>query len=118
MDIKSLKISMIVSISFDTEAMSRLNPQQRTKQYVHCKLGNLLEWLPMISTVMTGQLNVSGYVTTPQTARMTDHAAVDPLPEQVNGLSTFPESVHQSYWNCTTDVTVGTHQRPICADTL
>ena len=29
MGIKDLKISMIVSISFDTEAMSRLNPQQR-----------------------------------------------------------------------------------------
>ena len=29
MGIKGLKISMIVSISFDTEAMPRLNPQQR-----------------------------------------------------------------------------------------
>ena len=29
MGIKGLKISKIVSISFDTEAMSRLNPQQR-----------------------------------------------------------------------------------------
>jgi hypothetical protein len=29
MGIKGLKISMIVSISFDIEAMPRLNPQQR-----------------------------------------------------------------------------------------
>jgi hypothetical protein len=29
MGIKVLKMSMIVSISFDTEAMPRLNPQQR-----------------------------------------------------------------------------------------
>jgi hypothetical protein len=29
MSIKGLKISMIVSISFDTEGMPRLNPQQR-----------------------------------------------------------------------------------------
>jgi hypothetical protein len=29
MGIKGLKISMIVNISFDTEAMPRLNPQQR-----------------------------------------------------------------------------------------
>ena len=29
MGIKGLKISMIVSISFDTEAMPRLNPQRR-----------------------------------------------------------------------------------------
>jgi hypothetical protein len=29
MGIKGLKTSMIVSISFDTEGMTRLNPQQR-----------------------------------------------------------------------------------------
>ena len=57
MGIKGLKISMIVSISFDTEAMPRLNPQQREQAI--CRL------------------HVCGYATTPQTARMTDHVAVD-----------------------------------------
>jgi hypothetical protein len=68
MGIKGLKIAMIVSISFDTEAMPRLNPQQREQV-----IGRLHDRQParVIANDFNcnvGQLNVSGYVTTPQTA--------------------------------------------------
>ena len=39
MGIKGLKISMIVSISFDTEGMPRLNPQQREQAIVRLHSG-------------------------------------------------------------------------------
>jgi hypothetical protein len=48
MGIKGLKISMIVSISFDTEAMPRLNPQQGEQAICRLHAGTVeLLWLEL-----------------------------------------------------------------------
>ena len=79
MGIKGLKISMIVSISFDTEAMPRLNPQQREQAIgrLHAKQPARVIDNDFNCNVRTIERLRVRYNATNSTNGMTDHAAAD-----------------------------------------
>jgi hypothetical protein len=116
MGIKGLKISMIVSISFDTEAMPHLNPQQREQAIGRLHAGQpskviandfncnvrTMERL-RVRYNATNSTNDQPQVTTPRQNRLMVRQHLR------NRFTRATETARQ---------TVGTHQRPISADTV
>ena len=94
MGIKGLKISMIVSISFDTEAMPHLNPQQREQAICRLHAGQAAR---VIANDFNCNVRTIGRLWVCYNA--TNSTNDRPLcgRPQVNGPSTFAELVHQSY---------------------
>ena len=121
MGIKGLKISKIVSISFDTEAMPRLNPQQREQA-----IGRLHAGQP--ARVIANDFNCN--VRTIERLRVRYNAtnSTNDRPRcgrpQVTTARQNRLMVRQHLRNRFTRATetarqtVGTHQRPISADTV
>ena len=68
---------MIVSISFDTEGMPRLNPQQREQAIGRLQAGQPARVIANDFNCNVRTIERLRYATTPKTVRMTDHAAVD-----------------------------------------
>ena len=95
MGIKGLNISMIVSISFDTEAMPRFHPQQREQD-----IGRLHVGQPARMIADDFNCNVRKIECLRVRHNATNSTNDRPRcsrPEQINGPSTFAESVHHSY---------------------
>ena len=121
MGIKGLKISMIVNISFDTEAMPRLNPQQREQA-----IGRLHAGQP--ARVIANDFNCN--VRTIERLRVRYNAtnSMNDRPRcgrpQVTTTRQNRLMVRQHLRNRFTRATetarqtVGTHQRSISADTV
>ena len=121
MGIKGLKISMIVSISFDTEAMPRLNPQQREQAIGRLHAGQH-------ARVIANDFNCN--VRTIERLRVRYNAtnSANDRPRcgrpQVTTARQNRLMVRQHFRNRftrateTAQQTVGTHQRPISADTV
>ena len=121
MGIKGLKISMIVSISFDTEAMPCLNPQQREQA-----IGRLYAGQP--ASVIANDFNCNVRTIECQRVRYNATKSTNDRPRCGRPQVTTPHQnrlmVCQHLRNRFTRAaetarqTVGTHQRPISADTV
>ena len=121
MGIKGLKISMIVSISFDTEAMPRLNPQQREQA-----IGRLHAGQP--ARVIANDFNCNVRKIERLRVRYNATHSTNDRPRggrpQVTTAHQNRLMVRQHLRNWFTRATetarqtVGTHQRPISADTV
>jgi len=121
MGIKGLKISMIVSISFDTEAMPRLNPQQREQA-----IGRLHAGQP--ARVIANDFNCNVRAIERLWVRYNATNSTNDRPHcgrpQVTTARQNRLMVRQHLRNRFTRATetarqtVGTHQRPISADTV
>jgi hypothetical protein len=121
MGIKGLKISKIVSISFDTEAMPRLNPQQREQA-----IGRLHAGQP--ARVIANDFNCNVRTTECLWVRYNATNSTNDRPRcgrpQVTTARQNRLMVRQHLRNRFTRATetarqtVGTHQRPISADTV
>ena len=121
MGIKGLKIAMIVSISFDTEAMPRLNPQQREQV-----IGRLHDGQP--ARVIANDFNCNVRTIERQRVRYNATNSINDRPRcgrpHVTTLRQNSLMVRQHVWNRftrateTERLTVGTHQQPISADTV
>ena len=120
MGIKGLKISMIVSISFDTETMSCLNPQQREQA-----IGRLHAGQP--ARVIANDFNCNVRTIEHLRVRYNATNSTNDRPHcdrsQVTTARQNRLMVRQHLRNRFTRATetarqtVGTHQRPISADT-
>ena len=121
MGIKGLKISMIVSISFDTEAMPRLNPQQREQA-----IGRLHVGQPARVIVNDFNCNVRTierlrvrYIATNSTNDRPRCGRPQVTTARQNRLM-VRQHLRNRFTRATETArqTVGTHQRPISADTV
>jgi hypothetical protein len=121
MGIKGLKISLIVSISFDTEAMPRLNPQQREQA-----IGRLHAGQP--ARVIANDFNCNIRSIERLRVRYNATNGTNDRPRCGRPQVTTPRQnrlmVHQHLrirFTRTTETarqTVGTHQRPISVNTV
>ena len=118
MGIKGLKISMIVNVSFDTEAKPRLNPQQREQAIDRLHAGQparviandfncnvrTIERLPVRYNATNDRPRCGRpQVTTPRQNKLMVRQHLR------NRFTRATETARQ---------TIGTHQRPISADTV